>query len=183
AWKVPAAQIAEHDWWQEARLANDVRLVATPARHFGGRLPGRTRALWTSWSIIGPHHRVFFSGDTGPTESAVEVSRRFGPFDLALLEIGQWNEAWGDIHLGPVGALNTFSRLEAKVLMPIHWGTFVLAYHSWSEPAETLVKVAAERRVPLLTPRLGEAVEPTAPSATATKPWWRDYPPIAARCP
>ena len=184
AWGVPAAQIVEHDWWQEATLPGGVRLVATPSRHFDGRgLPWRTGALWTSWSIVGPRHRLFFSGDTGPTESLREVARREGPFDVALIEIGQWNVAWGDIHLGPLGALDAFARSGAQVLIPIHWGTFVLAYHAWSEPAETLVTEAARRGVTVLTPRLGEPVEPAATPLPTTTAWWRAYPPMAERCP
>jgi len=183
AWGVPAAQIVEHDWWQDATLPGGVRLVSTPSRHFNGRLPGRTGALWTSWSIVGPRHRVFFSGDTGPTETLREIARREGPFDVALIEIGQWNQAWGDIHLGPTGALDAFARSGAKVLIPIHWGTFVLAYHAWSEPAETLVTEAAKRGVPVLTPMLGEPIEPAATPLPVTTPWWRAYPPIAAKCP
>jgi L-ascorbate metabolism protein UlaG (beta-lactamase superfamily) len=183
AWGVPEAQIVEHDWWQEAALPNGVRLVATPSRHFSGRLPGRTGALWTSWSIVGPRHRVFFSGDTGPTESLREVARREGPFDVALIEIGQWNAAWGDIHLGPLGALDAFARSGAKVLIPIHWSTFVLAYHAWSEPAETLVTEAAKHGVNVLTPMLGEPLEPMAVPRPQTRAWWREYPPIAATCP
>ena len=183
AWGVPAAQIVEHDWWQGAPLPGGVRAVATPSRHFNGRLPGRTGALWTSWSIVGPRHRVFFSGDTGPTESLREVARREGPFDVALIEIGQWNAAWGDIHLGPLGALDAFAHSGAKVLIPIHWGTFVLAYHGWSEPAETLVTEAARRGAAVLTPLLGEPIEPVARPAPQTTAWWRAYPPLAPRCP
>ena len=183
AWGVPAAQIVEHDWWQDATLPGGVRLVATPSRHFNGRLPGRTGALWTSWSIVGPRHRVFFSGDTGLTESLREVARREGPFDVALLEIGQWNAAWGDIHLGPRGAVEAFERSGAKVLIPIHWGTFVLAYHAWSEPPETLLAEAAKRGATVLTPMLGEPVEPAATPLPTTTAWWRAYPPIAAKCP
>jgi L-ascorbate metabolism protein UlaG (beta-lactamase superfamily) len=185
AWGVPAAQIHEHDWWQEAALpGSDVRLVATPARHFNGRgLPWRTGALWSSWSIVGPRHRVFFSGDTGPTEALREIARRLGPFDVGLYEIGQYNPAWGDIHLGPEGALEAHARLGAKVLIPIHWSTFVLAYHDWSEPAETLVRLAEARGVRFMTPRLGEPVQPTADPPSATTAWWRALPPIAAKCP
>ncbi|HET6148930.1 MAG TPA: MBL fold metallo-hydrolase [Polyangia bacterium] len=183
AWGVPAAQIVEHEWWQDATLPGGVRLVATPSRHFNGRLPGRTGALWTSWSLVGPRHRVFFSGDTGPTESLREIARREGPFDVALLEIGQWNAAWGDIHLGPLGALDAFERSGAKVLIPIHWGTFVLAYHAWSEPPETLVTEAAKRGVTVLTPLPGEPIEPVATPRPTTTAWWRAYPPIATSCP
>ena len=115
AWGVPAAQIVEHDWWDEAKLPGGVRVVATPSRHFNGRLPGRTGALWTSWSIVGPRHRVFFSGDTGPHGvSARDVARREGPFDVALIEIGQWNAiARGSIHLGSAGARSTRSSAAA----------------------------------------------------------------------
>jgi L-ascorbate metabolism protein UlaG (beta-lactamase superfamily) len=184
AWGVPAAQIVEHDWWQDAALPGGVHLVSTPARHFDGRgLPWRTGALWTSWSIVGPRHRVFFSGDTGLTDSLREIGSREGPFDVALLEIGQWNAAWGDIHLGPAGALEAFARLGAKTLIPIHWGAFVLAYHAWSEPPETLVTLAAARGASVLTPRLGEPIEPATTPPPVTTAWWRALPPLAARCP
>jgi len=189
AWGIPAAQIVEHDWWQDATLPGPagVRLVATPSRHFNGRgLPWRAGALWSSWSIVGPRHRVFFSGDTGLSEALREIARREGPFDVALLEIGQWNQAWGDIHLGPAGALEAMERLGAKTLIPIHWGTFVLAYHAWSEPPETLLALAAKLGSPaasVLTPRLGEPIEPTTTPPPTTTAWWRALPPIAAKCP
>ena len=131
---------------------------------------------------MGPRHRVFFSGDTGLTDGFDEVARREGPFDVALLEIGQYHPSWGSIHLGPAGALEALARLGAKTLLPIHWSTFSLAYHAWSEPAETLLEAARARGVRLLTPRLGEPIEPTDPSVSTTA-WWRALPPIADHCP
>jgi L-ascorbate metabolism protein UlaG (beta-lactamase superfamily) len=179
AWKVPPQQIVEHDWWQDSLVAG-VRLVSTPARHFNGRgMPGRLGALWTSWSLVGPRHRVFFSGDTGLTENLRQIAAREGPFDLALLEIGQWDPSWGDIHLGPEGALEALERLGNPPLLPIHWATFQLGMHAWSEPAETLTRLAAARNSVVLTPRLGEPVE----LSSATSAWWRALPPIAAACP
>jgi L-ascorbate metabolism protein UlaG (beta-lactamase superfamily) len=184
AWGVPAAQIVEHDWWESAALPHSLRVVSTPARHFNGRgVPWRTGALWTSWSLVGPRHRVFFSGDTGLSEAMREIARREGPFDVALLEIGQYHPTWGDIHLGPLGALEAFARLGAKRLIPIHWSTFVLAYHDWSEPAETLLAEAERRGLAVSTPRLGQPIEPAGPSPTATTAWWRALPPTSARCP
>jgi L-ascorbate metabolism protein UlaG (beta-lactamase superfamily) len=182
AWGVPSARIIEHDWWQRHVLALGVEIVSTAARHFTGRgIPGRVAAFWTSWSIVGPNHRVFFSGDTGLTEAFREIGRREGPFDVALLEIGQYHPSWGDIHLGPKGALEAFAKLGAKRLLPIHWATFQLGMHAWSEPAETLTHLALERSVPLLTPRLGESVEPTLDPPSVA--WWRALPPLAPRCP
>jgi len=184
AWGVPAARIVEHDWWQDATVAGGVRIVSTPARHFNGRgVPWREGALWTSWSIVGPRHRLFFSGDTGLTETLREIARRLGPFDVALFEIGQYHPSWGQIHLGPQGALEAFTRLGARTLIPIHWSTFVLAYHAWSEPAETLVAEGQRRGLSISTPRPGEPVEPAATPPTPTGPWWRSQPPIAPGCP
>jgi len=184
AWGIAPQKIVEHDWWEAATLPGGVRVVSTPARHFNGRgIPWRVGALWTSWSIVGPRHRVFFSGDTGLTAGFDEIARREGPFDLALLEIGQYHESWGTIHLGPTGALDALARLQARTLIPIHWSTFVLAYHGWSEPAETLLREADRRGAAVLTPRLGEPIEPTAAPAGATTAWWRALPPLAARCP
>ncbi|MBX3201954.1 MAG: MBL fold metallo-hydrolase [Labilithrix sp.] len=182
AWGVPANRIVEHDWWERASIAGGVEIVSTPSRHFNGRgVPFRVGTFWTSWAIVGPKHRVFFSGDTGLQEAFREIGAREGPFDVALLEIGQAHESWGDIHLGPLGALEAHARLGAKRLFPIHWATFQLAMHAWSEPAETLTVEAARRGVSLVTPRLGEPAEPTRDAPAA--PWWRALPPIAAACP
>jgi L-ascorbate metabolism protein UlaG (beta-lactamase superfamily) len=181
-WGVAKAQIHELDWWQRAQIKPGVTLVSTPARHFNGRgYPLREGTFWTSWSLLGPQHRVFFSGDTGLTEGFREVGKREGPFDLALFEIGQYHPSWGEIHLGPLGALEAHALLGAKVLFPIHWATFQLGMHDWNEPPETLLREAAKRQVSVVTPRLGEPIEPT--QQPDTPPWWRAYPPLAARCP
>ena len=113
-----------------------------------------------------------------------EIAAREGPFDVALVEIGQFHPTWGNIHLGPIGALDAMERLGARTLIPIHWSTFVLAYHAWSEPAETMLAEAGKRGITVSTPRLGEPIEPTGHSSpTATTAWWRALPPVAARCP
>ena len=156
-WDVPDAQIHEHIWWEPTDLGGGVQVVSTPSRHFSGRgLFNRNTTLWTSWSVLGPKHRVFFSGDTGQTRYFGTIRDKIGPFDLALLEIGQWNEAWGQIHLGPRGALQAFNDIGAAQLVPIHWSTFALGLHAWSEPPDTLLAESGTRRADILTPRLGE---------------------------
>jgi len=180
-WGVPTAQIIEHDWESVTKLPNGMEIVSTPARHFSGRRGfGNNGTLWTSWSLVGPVHRVFFSGDTGLTRAFSSVAEKWGPFDVAMLEIGQWHPSWGDIHLGPDGALKAFALLRAKKLFPIHWSTFELGLHAWSEPAETLTLEAEKRGVAIVTPRLGESVEPLE---AQTRAWWRAYPPMTTECP
>ncbi|HUA89497.1 MAG TPA: hypothetical protein VL994_08685, partial [Steroidobacteraceae bacterium] len=74
-------------------------------------------------------------------------------------------------HLGPHNALRAHQLLGGGVFLPIHWGTFSLAMHAWDQPAEVLYEAARAGSLPLLMPRLGEAVEP-AHAGTATA-WWR----------
>ena len=119
-------------------------------------------------------------GDTGQTAAFGAIAKRYGPFDVAMLEIGQWNEAWEAIHLGPIGALDAFEAMHTHRLLPIHWSTFELALHSWSEPAETLYNNAYKRGLALSTPLLGEPIEPATAKTSA---WWRELPPIAKSCP
>ena len=100
-----------------------------------------------------------------------EIRDRLGPFDLVLLEVGAFHPSWGDIHLGPVNALEALRLLGGGALLPVHWGTFSLALHAWDEPAETLLQLAPQQGVHLLMPQLGEAVEPA--QVEHVTPWWR----------
>ncbi len=169
---VDPSLITELDWWENTLAGKRVTLTATPAQHFSGRgLGDRNATLWSSWVITTDRQKIFFSADTGLTDELAEIGRRFGPFDLTMLEIGASHPAWEDIHLGPANALRAFEMLGGGTLLPIHWGTFDLALHSWEEPAETLVKLAKAEGVRVVTPPVGRPIEPSLVE-TAT-PWWR----------
>jgi hypothetical protein len=73
--------------------------------------------------------------------------------------------------LGPENALRALSALGGGTLLPVHWGTFDLALHPWSEPAETLLSLAKSRGAHVLTPLLGRPFEPV--HADGPTPWWR----------
>jgi len=153
-----------------------VRLVSTPARHFSGRgLTDRNKTLWTSWAVVGPHHRVWFSGDTGPAPFFDEIGERLGPFDATMIEVGAPNALWGDVHLGPEAAVGVHQQVRGDVMIPIHWGTFNLALHAWDEPIVALMDHAAAAGVPLAAPLAaplaGGVIDPTAP---AIAPFWQD---------
>lgn len=173
-WGVAPERIVELDWWDEHRVGS-LRLVATPCRHFSGRgLADRNETLWTSWAIVGPEHRVFFSGDTGMHGDFDEIGRRLGPFDVTMLEVGAYNSWWRNVHLGPEQAVDAHVRLQGKLMMPVHWGTFNLALHAWTEPVERLLVEAARRGVPVAIPRPGETVDSLQPRAPER--WWPEVP-------
>ena len=171
---VDPLRITELDWWESHTLANGtMTLTATPAQHFSGRgLRDRNQTLWSSWVLATENRKLFFSADTGLTDDLATIGERFGPFDLTMLEIGASHPAWGDIHLGPMNAVKAFEMLGGGPLLPIHWGTFDLALHSWKEPAETLFGLAEKAGVRIVTPPIGRPIEPDQ-SGPAT-PWWRD---------
>ena len=173
AWGVEPERITELDWWEHTTLEpSGVVITATPSQHFSGRtLLDRNATAWSSFHLQGPRHAVFHGADTGLTREYADVRDRMGKFDLVLLEIGAYHPAWGDIHLGPDHALDAHEMLGSGTLLPIHWGTFNLAMHAWDQPIETLAANAPARGVELLTPMLGQPVEPS--NVEGLTPWWR----------
>jgi L-ascorbate metabolism protein UlaG (beta-lactamase superfamily) len=173
AWGVAPERITELDWWQSHRLpGTEVEVTAAPSQHFSGRgLKDRNATLWSSLVVRSPRHSVFFSGDTGLTDQYTGIREKFGRFDLVMLEVGAFHPAWGDIHLGPVNALQALELLGGGAFLPVHWGTFSLAMHAWDEPAETLLDLAPRRGVQLVMPQLGQPVEPV--QVESVTPWWR----------
>ena len=177
AWGIDAAKVRQFDWWEGATI-DGVQFTATPAQHFSGRgLFDSDKTLWASWTIIdeprnGPSLRLFFSGDTGYFDGFKEIGRRFGPFDVTLLETGAYNTNWSYVHMQPEQTVQAHLDLRGRYLLPIHNGTFDLAMHPWTEPFERVTKLAAEQGVALTTPRMGERVDLHLPPAMT--PWWRE---------
>jgi len=170
-WGVPAAAITERDWWESIELAPDFKLVATPARHFSGRGLTRNNTLWASWCLLGPRHKVFFGGDSGPfDEGFQQIGAAYGPFDLVMLEIGASDPEWANIHLGPDNALAAHKLLGGGPLLPLHWGTFNLAFHAWRQPVERLIETA-DGAVTLLLPAPGQRVDVAAGALNSQ--WWQ----------
>jgi len=171
AWSIPAAQVDEVDWSEVVRVG-PLELVATPARHYSGRHPlWRDETLWSSWVVKGPRHRLFFSGDSGAFDGFKAIGAAHGPFDVTLMKVGASDPLWPDIHHSPAEAVRAHQELGGRLLIPVHWGTFRLAFHAWSAPAEEAVAAAAARGVAIAVPRPGQLVEPSAPPPLEA--WWR----------
>lgn len=175
-WGVAPGQIEETDWWEELELQG-VRLACTPARHFSGRSLFKQGGggLWCSWVIATPEKRVYFSGDSGYGPHFQEIGEKYGPFDLTFMECGQYDDRWGDIHMFPAQTARAHLEVRGNVLMPIHWGAFSLAMHSWYDPVRQLTEEAKQRGIPLTTPKLGEPVQIGASEPYPTEAWWQTF--------
>jgi L-ascorbate metabolism protein UlaG (beta-lactamase superfamily) len=158
-WGIPQNKISEFDWWEETSITDAIKLAITPARHFSGRgIFNRNQTLWASFALITPTHRLFLGGDSGYDTHFKEIGNKYGPFDIALLESGQYNEMWPYIHMLPEETVQANIDLNSKVLFPVHWGKFTLALHAWNEPVERVLKYAEKTEVKVTTPMIGEKV-------------------------
>jgi L-ascorbate metabolism protein UlaG (beta-lactamase superfamily) len=148
--------ITEMDWWDTASNG-DVKLTATPARHFSGRGLKRGGSLWASFVLELPGFKIYVGGDSGYDSHFKTIGEKFGPFDIVILETGQYNPDWPMIHMSPEEAVQAALELKGKVLLPVHWGKFSLALHPWDEPVIRAV-AGARDKVKITTPRIGEPV-------------------------
>lgn len=171
-WGVSQDKVREFEWWQALELAG-LTLACTPAQHFSGRgLFDRNATLWCSWAIIGQKVRVYFSGDGGYGPHFTDIGDKYGPFDLTLMECGQYDKRWADIHMMPEETVQAHLDVKGKLLIPIHWAAFSLAFHGWTDPIERVTKAAKAQNINISTPKIGEPVIIDAASYPASV-WWK----------
>lgn len=173
-WGVPQERIVELDWWEEKRV-KDLRIVATPSRHASGRhILDQNRTLWAGYALVGAQKRVMYSGDTGLFDGMAEIGEKLGPFDLVMVEVGAYDQAWPDWHLGPEQAVRATQMMRGKLMLPVHWGLFNLANHGWTEPIERTLVAAETAGVAITTPQPGDVFEVS--KAPPVHKWWPDVP-------
>ncbi len=157
-WEVSEENITEFDWWESAEIG-EVQMTFVPSRHFSGRgLSDRAKSLWGGWTFISPKHRVYWSGDGGYDAHFKEIGNKLGPFDWAFLECGQYNKHWHHIHMYPEESIQAAIDVQAKTAIPIHWGAFTLALHTWQDPVQRFAAEAKAKNVNIAMPQLGEVI-------------------------
>jgi len=157
-WGFDMTKIEEKDWNEAVNLGGGFTVNITPGRHFSGRGLSRNRAMWVSFVLQTPTKKLFLGGDSGYDTHFKTIGEKFGPFDLALLECGQYNENWRYIHMMPEQVAQAAEDLKAKKLMPVHWAKFELAQHAWDEPIIWVSAASKLKNIPLVTPMIGEVV-------------------------
>jgi L-ascorbate metabolism protein UlaG (beta-lactamase superfamily) len=171
SWGIDECKIVELDWWEQTIIKKEVELTATPARHFSGRVFKRGQTLWSSFVLQLYGHNIFIGADSGYDQHFKTIAAKFGRFDIAILETGQYGVNWPLIHTTPEEAVQVATDLQASVILPVHWGKFALALHPWSEPIERVLAAAQNTHLTITTPIIGEPVivNHTYPSSR----WWR----------
>lgn len=170
-WGFDPNKIIEKDWNESAILDSGFQITATPGRHFSGRSFKRNESIWCSFVLQTPSKKIFIGGDSGYDTHFAKIGAEHGPFDLALLECGQYNKSWKYIHMMPEETVQAAIDLKAKTMMPVHWGKFALSLHAWDESIERVTKEAHRLNAPIVHPMIGEVLNLNQFEPTAE--WWK----------
>lgn len=170
-WKYPSNQIIELDWWESHDLTNEIKITSTPTRHFSGRSLKRNNTLWSGYVLKSSSLNLYIGGDSGYDSHFKTIGEKFGPFDLVLLENGQYDHKWKYIHMLPYEVVQASKDLQAKSVFPVHSSKFKLANHAWKEPLEKVYEAAQkDSTFHLVLPKIGERIK--LDSLPKPQPWW-----------
>jgi len=169
-WGFDINKITEMDWWDSIQLDKNISLTAAPARHFSGRGIKRGQTFWSSFILKTKDHNLYLGGDSGYDSHFKEIGDKYGPFDIAILEAGQYNAMWPLIHMMPEETVQAAVDLKATSLLPVHWGKFTLALHAWDEPIKRVMEKAESLNMKVYSPKIGQPL--ILEDVFKTENWW-----------
>lgn len=171
-WKVKAEKITNMAWWEETEI-NGLTIACTPSQHFSGRkLVDNMTTLWCSWVLKDDYHKIFENGDSGFAPHFEKIHEKYGDFDFALMECGQYDVQWPKVHMFPEQSAHAAKVLGAKVVQPIHWGAIVLSRHGWDDSVERFLLAAEKENLTVITPYIGQTARLETLSLFMER-WWR----------
>lgn len=157
-WGYDSDKIVELDW-NESFKFGEITVHCLTARHRSGRGFISNKTLWASFLIETCSKNVFLSGDGGYGTHFKQIGERFPNIDLAILENGQYNEMWYDMHLMPQHLSDVVNDLAIKSFITVHHSKYALSNHSWEEPLENEQCAVQRTSAKLISAIIGEAVE------------------------
>ena len=158
-WGFPPEKIIEHDWDSVIEFGNDLTAHILASQHFSGRMLTPNPTEWCGFAFVTPKKKIFCSGDGGYGSHFKTFGEKFGGFDFAFMENGQYNKAWHAIHCLPNETADASEDIHARNVIPIHAGKFALARHAWNAPYKDLTAASFGRSYKLLTPKIGELID------------------------
>ncbi|MGA7907650.1 MAG: MBL fold metallo-hydrolase [Candidatus Sulfotelmatobacter sp.] len=135
------SEIIELDWWKSSRYGN-LAITHVPSRHWGARILKDSHRGYGGFVLRAGKHSVYHAGDTAYFAGFSEIGRRLSP-ELALLPIGAYNPPqFRNVHASPEDATRAFLDLNARWMVPMHYGTFRLSHEPVDEPLQLLEQEA-----------------------------------------
>lgn len=169
-WGMAPDKIHELSWYDSIAVSPKLSITATPARHISGRTLTWRETHWASYVIAADGYKIFYSGDSGYGRHYKEIGEQFGPFDLAMMECGQYGKNWKNNHMFPWQTARAGSELKARIIIPIHWAKFAESNHPWNEPVRLMIRSADSLGLAYSVPQIGQPY--TVGSVPLQEPWW-----------
>ncbi len=144
-WKTPDNPIKTAGWFQEYDTDGPVRFYFVPARHWSRRgLFDTNTRLWGSYVIETDTTKIYFGGDSGYGRHYREIGELFPNIDYFLIGIGAYEPRWfmEPNHNNPSDVVKGFQDAGARVLVPMHYGTFDLSDEPPGQPLKLLLEEA-----------------------------------------
>ena len=157
-WGFESEKIIEEDWDSVIDFGHGLTAHILPSQHFSGRMLTQNPTEWCAFAFVTPARKIFCSGDGGYGSHFRDIGKKFGDFDLAFMENGQYNLRWHAIHMLPNETAQASQDIRAARVVPIHAGKFALARHEWNAPYKDLLAKSADKNYRLLTPKIGELI-------------------------
>lgn len=158
-WGIDEKKIHVMAWWDEVSI-DGLKIIATPGRHYTGRLPWQSNTtLWCGFIFQNEQYQAYYTGDTGYGNHFKEIYDKFGAMDLLILEDGQYDQSWESIHLLPKQGIQAVKDIHAKWTVPVHWGTFSISYHAWDDPIKQITTFAKQENLNVATPMIGQIID------------------------
>jgi L-ascorbate metabolism protein UlaG (beta-lactamase superfamily) len=133
--------VVELDWWNSFRHRG-LTVTHVPSRHWGARIIRDSHRGYGGYVLRDHKHSLYHAGDTAYFSGFREIGRRLSP-ELALLPIGAYNPpSFRNVHANPADATRAFLDLEARWMVPMHYGTFRLSHEPIDEPLQLLAREA-----------------------------------------
>ena len=136
--------VTEMRIWEEGFFSG-LRVLHTPSHHWGARFGHNTHRDYGGFLVASERRSVFHCGDSAYFSGFRKIGER-EDIDIALMPIGAYEAPSGrDVHMTPEEALTAFEELGARLMVPMHYGTFLLGNEPPEEPLQRLL-TEAERR-------------------------------------
>jgi len=133
--------VVELDWWNSYRH-RELTVTHVPSRHWGARIIKDSHRGYGGYVLRDSKHSLYHAGDTAYFSGFREIGRRLAP-ELALLPIGAYNPpSFRNVHANPADATRAFLDLNARWMVPMHYGTFKLSHEPMDEPLQLLEQEA-----------------------------------------
>lgn len=146
--------------WDELKF-DKLEIIHTPSHHWGARFLHDTHRDYGGYLVRAGEKSVFHCGDSAYFDGFSEIGKRYN-IDIALMPIGAYESPSGrDVHMNPEEAVRAFADLGAKLLIPMHYGTFPLGNEPHEEPVDRLLAEADRLGISeqVLIPEEGVGIE------------------------